>query len=383
MSYQIVKYRPAHREQLLELQKHNWGPYLRLNAANLDWKLLNSPYLSNPCIYLAFCGDELVGIRAMFGTKWQLKGSGEETVIPFSCDTLVLPEHRKHGLLGKLTEFALKDLAALGYSHVGLSSAGPATHIQAVMSGWRCLGAYEMYTRAAEIPIKTKAVRDFFLKQGDIGRKVRKYVMAPFHRLTRDESKGSNRLYKTFASGEIAEDVSIKIEAKPRASQMAELAAKCRTDSRIHHVRDEDYFAWRYLNPKRAYCFFFLERDQQLDAFMVLQSGTSPMQSDINIVDWEAVDINARRSLLDAALKIGSSIGFSTWVVSLTDEEKKMLRTAGFAAVPQPENVARTGPGFILRNTLDPKISGVPLIDSDAFFDLASWDLRMIDADNL
>ena len=42
--YEIIKYRPEYRSQVLELQTHMWSPDMNINAAYLDWKYYDNPY---------------------------------------------------------------------------------------------------------------------------------------------------------------------------------------------------------------------------------------------------------------------------------------------------------------------------------------------------
>ena len=72
MNYEIVKYHPEFKRQVVELQRHLWGPDVALNAAYLEWKYERNPYLDGPHIYLALCGGLVVGMRGWFGCKWQI-----------------------------------------------------------------------------------------------------------------------------------------------------------------------------------------------------------------------------------------------------------------------------------------------------------------------
>ena len=127
MNYEIVKYDPSFKGQTLALQDHLWGGFARRNKAYFEWKFEQNPYLADTNIYLAIHQNKVVGMRGMFGGKWALGPDIPELVIPLSSDTVIAPEHRKFGLLEKLSTFAAKDLAAQGYPLVGIASAGRAT----------------------------------------------------------------------------------------------------------------------------------------------------------------------------------------------------------------------------------------------------------------
>ena len=72
MSYEIVKYTPEFKGQVVELQKHLWGADVALNAAYLEWKYEQNPYEDTPLIHLALCGGEVVGMIGRFGGRWQI-----------------------------------------------------------------------------------------------------------------------------------------------------------------------------------------------------------------------------------------------------------------------------------------------------------------------
>jgi hypothetical protein len=94
MEYEIQKYRPEFRDQVLALQTHLWGPDRKANSAYLSWKHAQNPYVEEPLIYLVLCEGTVVGMRAFFGARWQIGEPGQ--TFPGLCggDMVVAPEHR-------------------------------------------------------------------------------------------------------------------------------------------------------------------------------------------------------------------------------------------------------------------------------------------------
>ena len=52
-SYEIIRYRPEFRDQVIELQKHLWSGDTAFNSAYFRWKYETNPYADDIPIYLA------------------------------------------------------------------------------------------------------------------------------------------------------------------------------------------------------------------------------------------------------------------------------------------------------------------------------------------
>ncbi len=112
MKYEVVKYRPEFKSQIVELQTHLWSRDTEVNSTYLDWKYSRNPYVDKTLIYLALHGGKAVGMRGVYGAKWQV-GNPSETLIGLCAGDLVIaPDHRNRGLFRKIMEVALADLSA-------------------------------------------------------------------------------------------------------------------------------------------------------------------------------------------------------------------------------------------------------------------------------
>ena len=138
--YRIITYSPEYRAQVLELQKH-LGALPELNAAYLDWKHLRNPYVSEPLIYLAMCGELVVGMRSFVGAKWEFGSSRQTLVLPLESDMVIAPDHRAHGLVSLIMKAALKDLAERCYTYVLSMGTRPAVLMSNIKSGWKTIGS--------------------------------------------------------------------------------------------------------------------------------------------------------------------------------------------------------------------------------------------------
>jgi GNAT superfamily N-acetyltransferase len=174
LSYEITRYRPELRGQVLELQKHLWSPNLSVNAAYLSWKYEHNPYDDGTLIYLAVRGGQVIGMRTAYGTRWQLGASGED--LPAMCmgDTVVLPEYRRRGIFRGLAEFVLRELAGLGYRFAFDMSSGRIVHRGALGMGWRSVGPVEMLQRRSDGGAGNQELDPFLaLDRADVRRELR------------------------------------------------------------------------------------------------------------------------------------------------------------------------------------------------------------------
>src|SRR6185369_15409913 len=113
----------------------------------------------------------------------------------------------------------------------------------------------------------------------------------------------------------------------PRCADMAELVARIRTDGRIRHVRDSEYFHWRFQNPLSRYWFLFWS-EERLDGYLVLQEYTSDRADRIrlNIVDWEGITPAVQSGLLEAAVVFANNRPLWIWAATLPQLAADMLK---------------------------------------------------------
>ena len=147
MTYQIVKYGPEFRNQILGLQAHLWGKDLALNSRYMEWKYEVNPYLNVPMIYVAMNGDKVVGMRGYFGALWQIGQPGTKHVVLCAGDLVIDPQHRSRGLFRQLSNFAVADLSRLGHKLVFSLSVSPITFLGSLRMDWRNVGSYQTFRR--------------------------------------------------------------------------------------------------------------------------------------------------------------------------------------------------------------------------------------------
>ncbi|WP_454062767.1 GNAT family N-acetyltransferase [Candidatus Nitrospira salsa] len=387
--YELSTYRPEFRRQIIELQKHLWSNDQDLNAACLEWKYDNNPYLDATFIYSAFSGDQMVGMLGACGSKWKIgKSCGLWSALYFA-DFVIHPDHRQKGLAGKLMSFALNDLSNTEYSYVFDFGAGEEDFgLGMLLSGWRRIG----YIQTAHWQVTPEAG---FKRIGGVTKKL-SLINSTFRRLKRyteilsfaRSSKARHSFDTLDAKGTLQArkiDSHVSIGKSPRSAEMAELVQAIDAKERLQHVRDEEYFTWRFKNPLSQYRFLFWD-DGGLEGYLALQAQVYPTNGRgwANIVDWEAKQSEVLKDLLQAAIHFGNFDHLTIWSATLADETHDLLQSMGFYFLDSVGSVTRDVrlPSILAKPIRQDILNGEWRFGERRLLDLDNWDLRMIYSDD-
>jgi GNAT superfamily N-acetyltransferase len=390
MEYQIARYSPEYESQIIELQtRHNWGPEVGLNAAYLKWKYDDNPYLKHikpRLIYMALCDGQVVGMRGIYGAKWQIGYPPQTLPVLGAGDLVIAPGHRNRGLFTKIMQAALDDLSGVGCKFVLNLSASPVAFLGSLAMGWRSVGSLQNVRWRGRRGTSTSRVVRYakrlpFFRSAS--RRVCRYMNGPaFHSV----AKKLDPFYFMDRSAqrrlrEINPDVTI--QETPRSEDMAELVKSIGSDGRLRHVRDYQYFAYRFQNPLAMYRFFFWGATK-LEGYLILQKSIYPYHRGVSIVDWEATNARVRADLLQAAIHCGQWYGFGSlliWSATLPDETIALLQKSDFKSSENSGSITRFGPTVLIRPVHDEMLKGDYYFADRRLLDLANWDLRKIYSD--
>ncbi len=371
-NYEIVRYVPALKAQLLELQTVLWSSSLELNAAYFHWKYEANPYLDEPIVYLAMHRGVVVGMRGFFGFTLESGEPGRACRQLYADDMAVAPSHRGCGLMAGIMQFALADLAARGHQYLFNLSAGAITLHSSLQMGWHSAGWMR--------PMRCKPL------QARLRRRVRRLV-GQWHWPTHASGGPSwfglapptlEALDASQGRGAVRRFPQVSISAAPRYVEMASLAERLAIPGTLRHVRDAAYFRWRFANPLSRYRFVYWD-EGGLAGYLVLQEYTSDRadREVVNIVDWEAGTPAIQAALLEVATRLARARILALWSAGLSQTTVELLRSHGFRTDPEPSNKSAV-PSLIMR----------PLqaaLATDAFnilglnaLDLSNWNLRML-----
>jgi GNAT superfamily N-acetyltransferase len=373
--YELVCYEPRLKRQVIELQSHLWSPNAALNTSYFEWKYERNPYVDRPLIHIAMHDGNAVGMRGFFGTEWECGVPTQRSIALYADDLVIAPEHRNRGLIRKIMTAAFEDLAKRKYQYAFNLSAGPMTMLSSLASGWRSVGSMRpMRQRSwraaiqsgrdrlvARVPLLSRESREI-VRQWP-GKK--RWSLADI-----DADRFRHRL---------RESPWICLEDMPRCAAMAELVERIGGCGRMRHVRNRQYFDWRFENPLSNYRFLFWEKTH-LEGYLVLQEYTSEYadKEALNIVDWEASNLTIQAELLEAAMKLHANRSFVIWSISLPRPVITVLEKAGFRLERQPQSATHHRPSLLIRPVRDEEHNSDWLFAGERLLDIETWDLRML-----
>jgi GNAT superfamily N-acetyltransferase len=375
VDYEIVRYGPEFKKQVVDLQANLWSPSLALNTAYFEWKYERNPYLPAPLVYLAMHDGRVVGMRGFFGVQWEAGLARHKVPGLYADDLVIAPGHRNRGLIARIMAVAFKDLASTEYQYVFNLSAGPITRLASLSMGWRSAGSvqpmrWRSWPRTLQaglrrllgwLPLAFRPIDRLFFGSFEMRRR-------PFADLDKLRSRQP-----------ISAVPWISLEDTPRCATMAELVERIAGEGRIRHVRDRVYFAWRFQNPLSRYRFLFWDKTG-LDGYLVLQEYTSEFASGegVNVVDWEGTTTAVQADLLQAAVNYAGDRNLMIWSATLAPETIALLRAQGFKSERKPHSIIQQSPVVFVRPIRDQHLGGDWLLSDRHLLDLHDWELRML-----
>lgn len=366
---EIVRYTPAHKRQVAQLETQLWYSDLPLAVRYIEWKYEQNPYASEPEIYLAFLGGKLVGVRGFYGSRWEAGVGASRVVstIPVADDLIVAPEHRNRGVVTQIMRAALQDLAQRGHRYVLNLSGGQITVMGSLAMGWKSAGPLEAIGRAPRTAITR--VRSALQKARFFWRFAESPLLRsgaerrPFRRLDAAARRG----------GPVA------IAREPRVEAMSELVERLGWDGRIRHVRDPEFFGWRFGSPLASYRFLYVGGDR-LEGYLVLRAPHQSIQvrTPVKIVDLEGSSAEVRSALLETAIDSGGFPGLYAWGATLPVDARDRLSALGFHPV-HLEARAHGCPCVLVKAIGPDSTTSSWELGGRRLTDLADWDLRMLE----
>ena len=365
-SFEIIPYSRALKETVLELQTNLWSSDRALNAAYLEWKYENNPYLREPLIYLAMNQGRAVGMRGVFATKWQIGNRDHTFLVAYPDDFVIDPENRNQGLMTRIMKFAINDLGERGFEYALNLSAGSVNTMSSLAMGWRSVGSLQPLIKGR--PSFLPRLRER-LKSAPLLRRFARFLCSkkehdPFLSLDRIRPRLSDQL---------------SVQRLPEPEGMADLIDRLHYDGRLRHVRDIEYLSWRFQNPLHAYCFIFAWKGTRLGGYLVLQSHRSDLSDRevVNLVDWEGESLEIKAQLLQTAIRQGRFQKLFTWGAMLCPEEKLLLKSTGFVEVAQTRD-EKWRNCLLLRPIQVQMLSRDWVIAGRNLMKLENWDIRLV-----
>lgn len=271
-----------------QFQDSDRGPYLRLFESVFDprdtawfrWKYEQNPYIDHVPIFVAETNDELVGARCFFAVELAHGDSTSRVLQP--CDTMVHPDHRRQGLMTRMTERAIDTYAGMARLFYNTPNE-QALSINRKL-GWRIVDTPPTYYRIENLQARAPQ----WLEQ------VVEFAGERF--LT------TNREYKRQWRPD--PDLFVKRHDDVPVAALTSLYRQS-IAATFHASRDEQFYRWRYANPRWEYRTYLAIQSGSLVASIVTGRRTTaeetitklidilPIQSDETVSDAFAVLIDA------------------------------------------------------------------------------------------
>ena len=385
-TYELVPYRQEFNEEIIELQKYLWGPDLGLNSTYLEWKYQNNPYLKDRYIFLALFDGKPIGMVGVYGSQWKVDKEGQPWVIPCFGDLVIHPDHRHRGLFPKMVNFALDELSKTDHTYI-FDWGGEEVALSLMMRGWRPIRFFQtgLWRKEDRTSLPRNRYRTMLSFIGSTYRQMRRLGRRLNMLHSTEVPKSFHRLDGVHITSNDKTRSHVSIDKRPHPVEMAQLVKRNGRHDRISHVRDAQYFNWRFQNPLSLYRFLYW-KSSVLDGYLVLQYPvhSSWNTSPVNIVDWETSSTHILRDLLQVAISEGGFSGLKIWSETLSDEEKDVLDALGFCFENRTGNLAHDSkqPTLVTRPIQTAMFRSNWPENAGQLLSVSNWDLRMIYSDD-
>ena len=372
--YEIVKYRPAHKPRVAELQTGLWSTDLRLNTRYLEWKYEGNPQLGEPLIYLAIWCDAPVAMRGFHEARLEAGTPSREFRVLIAGDAYVAPAHRNRGLVTRIMHFAYADLADHEFPYfVSLGGASRINALGLMTLGWKSFGGLRPMGRITTKAVRRQRLRRVLARTPGLWRFSESRAVA-----FRDQRNPFRRLDAAFARRAFAEQWPITLAAEPRLDAILELVERIGHDGRIRYTRDHAYLEWRFRNPLSDYRFLYWQ-EARLEGYLVLSRRRSDRGSydRVYIADFEATSTRIRSALLGAAINLGRFPELVTWTCTLSADEVRLLESHRFAPV-DADDTAHGCPSVMVRPLRDGMPASAWVLGDRKLLEARDWDVRLL-----
>ena len=304
-----------------------------MSRAYLRWKYLENPFFREPTFIVVRHGDQIVGMRGLYGTCWTGGSAGDSTILPHADDFIVHPDHRKQGL-GKMIQDTMVAVAKKqGFPSVISLSGNDRTQEISLAGGWKALGELEQIYRYPGTREKGPRSQLNLLKRG---KQVLRMTAKRF-------GYGPNKVASNRSVNQALKHIATEDSPRVQISSDADYAgmsslAESVTSDQLRAPRSEAFLRWRLDNPHRKYRFIYW-RDSSLRGYMIL-AWTTRNPYRVIIADHAVENTVVFTELMGSVVR--SQRGWLSMMSStLPDSLLRVARTAGFNSDPSFEKGPR------------------------------------------
>jgi GNAT superfamily N-acetyltransferase len=294
--YEFKEFTSEYRSGVLDILTYLWKYPRHIIEKLFRWKHETNPLLSQPIGIVALCDGQVVGFRGLFAEQFQIVDSTIKVLSP--CDTCVHPDHRRKGLLTKMSAVAM-DLYKDEFRFFLNLSSNNASGSGNMKMGYQVL-SHKSYFRRLN-PFKL----------------LPKWLIWPRR---------------------VCDNLRIYTEPDVFAPLVTSVYERQPAMSRCDMVRSEDYVHWRYSNPRAKYRFLFLMEGDAPTCYFALRVFDHAAW----VMDYAGIsEMEGLPSLLSIVTKSQPFVILSILDLPMPQSLKKSLRTQHFHAYERLEQIIR------------------------------------------
>lgn len=259
-AYEIRAYEPTDRDAILDLYETTFGPR---SEAWFDWRYVDNPYLPEVPIVVAERDGDVVGARPSL--PFPLSVGDDTALAVLQVDPMVHPDHRRQGLFTRMVSEVYDRYAdrepsvSIGFPNEPVKDAlerlGDELSLHAGVSV-----PFSEYYRVQNPAAMARSATD-------------DAVPRTLARLTTPVARGYLAVRDGLGSREY--DVAVEsVEGVP-AGRLADLAREGRPRA-AHARRTEEFYRWRFANPRFDDRTYLATRDGEPTAAMVVSRLADP-----------------------------------------------------------------------------------------------------------
>lgn len=248
--YQVRLFEPEDRAGYLDLYGTVFG---ETTDTWFDWKYADNPYTDHVTIAIATTGDSIVGAKSQVG--FELSRDGRRFIGLQPADTMVHPDHRRHGVFSQMTEF-VKEVYADREPALFFNYPNEATLAGGLKHGW---------TKVDHVTTRYRVHNPVSLGEVDAG---------PLNEIldtaSRAVARGLLRLRRIAPTA--TNEITVRRHPIPPVETLADLYRRA-VPNRLHVVRNETYLDWRFGNPNWEYTAYIAKQNDVPVAGAVVGRG--------------------------------------------------------------------------------------------------------------